>query len=279
MGTLSYSLAPAPQPVAAPEGALFVVAHDAPGGCVRFLGDLPDAGALAAVWAAVAACRQRFGVHTVAVAAPPKHARLTMTLDQIEQLSAARSQREGGQRLGTADSSPWQYHPEMASTAAVHTITVRLPLPPSSAAAVAAALAAGQQQPAPGATQAGEGQGGPKGGGGDGSAVAQQQAKTWLTRPPSGPANSRTGSAGGASHSDAAGNAAGPGGAAGAGTGPGSAAAAAAALYLTACLLPDMRELYVCHGAAVDEARLVEGLWEGPAAQVAWRREGSTQAA
>lgn len=75
VGTLSYSLAPAPQPVAAPEGALFVVAHDAPGGCVRFLGDLPDAGALAAVWAAVAACRQRFGVHTVAVAAPPKHAR------------------------------------------------------------------------------------------------------------------------------------------------------------------------------------------------------------
>ncbi len=75
VGSLSYSLAPAPQPVAAPEGALFVVAHDAPGGCVRFLGDLPDAGALAAVWTAVAACRQRFGVHTVAVAAPPKHAR------------------------------------------------------------------------------------------------------------------------------------------------------------------------------------------------------------
>ncbi len=41
--------------------------------------------------------------------------RLTMTLDQIEQLSAARSQREGGQRLGTADSSPWQ-----VGAAAVH---------------------------------------------------------------------------------------------------------------------------------------------------------------
>ncbi len=114
--------------------------------------------------------------------------------------------------------------------------------------------------------------------------VTASQAKSWLTRPPSGRASSRTGTAGGASHSDAASNAAGPGAAAGGagfatGVGTGSAAAAAPALYLTACLLPDMRELYVCHGAAVDEARLVEGLWDGLAAQVAWRREGSTQAA
>ncbi len=59
-----------------------------------------------------------------------------MTLDQIEQLSAVRSQREGGQRLGTADSSPWQYHPELASLAAVHSLTLRLqlPAPPGGAA-------------------------------------------------------------------------------------------------------------------------------------------------
>lgn len=47
-------------------------------------------------------------VLSAAVTDAPLASRLTMTLDQIEQLSAARSQREGGQRLGTADSSPWQ---------------------------------------------------------------------------------------------------------------------------------------------------------------------------
>ncbi|GLC43374.1 hypothetical protein PLESTB_001334700 [Pleodorina starrii] len=136
------------QPVGSPfEGVLLVIANDAPHGCVRFLGDVPAGGsagvaagpgpglgeaALAAVWRAVAACRARFGLHNVAVAAPPKHARLTMTLDQILQLSAARSNKLGGQRLGAADSSPWQYHPELASLAAVNTVTLRLPisLPP-----------------------------------------------------------------------------------------------------------------------------------------------------
>lgn len=65
-----------------------------------------------------------------------------MTLDQIEQLSAVRSQREGGQRLGTADSSPWQYHPEMASLAAVQQITVKIPALPVPAAATATTPAA-----------------------------------------------------------------------------------------------------------------------------------------
>ncbi|GFR39872.1 hypothetical protein Agub_g373, partial [Astrephomene gubernaculifera] len=195
--------APGLGPLPAPEGALLIIAHDTPQGCVHILGDLPlpppshqppqqshqqhqqqhqqqqqpggsggvgrdrsarnngrggagggasaaapaggaagaagsgagggssgaglRSAALAAVWRAVAACRVRFGVHMVAVAAPPKHARLAMTLEQIEQLSAARSQREGGQRLGSADSSPWQYHPELAALAAVHTLSLRLP--------------------------------------------------------------------------------------------------------------------------------------------------------
>ena len=73
----------ASMPVAAPEGVLFLIAHDAPHGGVRFLGDLPGGGgggggALAAVWRAVAACRLRFGAHNVAIAAPPKHARCVL---------------------------------------------------------------------------------------------------------------------------------------------------------------------------------------------------------
>lgn len=49
-----------------------------------------------------------------------------MTVEQIEQLSAVHSQREGGQRLGTADPSPWRYHPELASLAEMQTLTVKL---------------------------------------------------------------------------------------------------------------------------------------------------------
>lgn len=49
-----------------------------------------------------------------------------MTIQQIEQLSATRSQREGGQRLGSADATPWQYHPEVAGLAAVQQVTRRL---------------------------------------------------------------------------------------------------------------------------------------------------------
>mgnify|MGYP001807390244 CR=1 FL=1 len=67
-----------------------------------------------------------------------------MTLDQIEQLSAARSQREGGQRLGTADSSPWQYHPELASLAAVHSLTLRLQLPAAAPGPAAGAAGGGE---------------------------------------------------------------------------------------------------------------------------------------
>lgn len=52
--------------------------------------------------------------------------RLALTLEQIEALSRARAQREGGQRLGRADPTPWQYHPELASTAPVTQITLRL---------------------------------------------------------------------------------------------------------------------------------------------------------
>ncbi|KAG2449067.1 hypothetical protein HYH02_005816 [Chlamydomonas schloesseri] len=260
-------------PVPAPEGAVFLIAHDAPHGCVRFLGDLPggggggSGGALAAVWRAVAACRLRFGAHNVAIAAPPKHARLTMTLDQIEQLSAVRSQREGGQRLGTADSSPWQYHPELASLAAVHSLTLRLQLP---------------AEPGGG----GGGGGGGDGGGGGGGAAAEPAptptGKSWLARVSSSRAG---GSAGGASSGTgtSSGGAASSGGAPPTGggqantsahAGAGAGSAAAPALYLTAALFPDTRELYICHGPDVDETRLVEGLWDsGPLGQELWVRE------
>ncbi|PNW88386.1 hypothetical protein CHLRE_01g027250v5 [Chlamydomonas reinhardtii] len=249
----------ASMPVAAPEGVLFLIAHDAPHGGVRFLGDLPGGGgggggALAAVWRAVAACRLRFGAHNVAIAAPPKHARLTMTLDQIEQLSAARSQREGGQRLGTADSSPWQYHPELASLAAVHSLTLRLQLP---------AAAPG---PAAGAA-----------GGGEGAAAepaATPTGKSWLARVSGSRAGGSTGGTssgtGGASSSGAASSGGAP---------PASASThvasgpAAEVLYLTAALFPDTRELYICHGPDVDETRLVEGLWDSPLGQELWVRE------
>ncbi|KAG2444654.1 hypothetical protein HXX76_001398 [Chlamydomonas incerta] len=262
--TLTSSPTYACLPVPAPEGALFLIAHDAPHGCVRFLGDLPaGGGALAAVWRAVAACRLRFGAHNVAIAAPPKHARLTMTLDQIEQLSAVRSQREGGQRLGTADSSPWQYHPELASLAAVHSLTLRLQLPAAEArgaAGAGAGAAAGAEgaaaEPAPTPT-----------------------GKSWLARVSS----SRVGgSAGGASSGTGSGGAASSGGAppatAGAGAGGtqgvgGAATGTAPVLYLTAALFPDTRELYICHGPDVDETRLVEGLWDSPLGQELWVRE------
>ena len=49
-----------------------------------------------------------------------------MTVEQIEQLAANRSQREGGQRLGSADSAPWQYHPELGAVAAGQLITLRI---------------------------------------------------------------------------------------------------------------------------------------------------------
>lgn len=49
-----------------------------------------------------------------------------MTIQQIEQLSATRSQREGGQRLGSADAAPWQYHPEVAGLAPTQQVTRRL---------------------------------------------------------------------------------------------------------------------------------------------------------
>lgn len=49
-----------------------------------------------------------------------------MTIEQIERLAAAHSHQEGGQRLGTADPSPWRYHPELASLADMQTVTVKL---------------------------------------------------------------------------------------------------------------------------------------------------------
>ncbi len=49
-----------------------------------------------------------------------------MTIQQIEQLSATRSQREGGQRLGSADAAPWQYHPEVAALASTQQVTCKL---------------------------------------------------------------------------------------------------------------------------------------------------------
>lgn len=93
-------------------------------------GDLPPAATpalCAEVWAAIAAVRAQFGkAQRMAVAPPPKHSRLTLTLGQIERLSALRAPREGGQRLGDADSAPWQYHPELASLATVQQATLQL---------------------------------------------------------------------------------------------------------------------------------------------------------
>lgn len=65
----------------------------------------------------------------------PGPRRLCLTLDQIDQLAAARSQREGGERLGTADSLPWQYHPELASVSDVQQMTVKLSCGPPAAPA------------------------------------------------------------------------------------------------------------------------------------------------
>ncbi|KAG2495604.1 hypothetical protein HYH03_006204 [Edaphochlamys debaryana] len=272
LGSVQAVPSPGLQPVAAPDGAMFVVAHDAPNGAVRFLGDLPQGPALGAVWRAVAACRARFGNHNVAIAAPPKHARLNMTLDQIEQLSAVRSQREGGQRLGTADSSPWQYHPELASLAGVQALTMRLPgLSATGAAAPAAVETAG---------------------GGEGSGT-QGQSRNWLTRPsngrsgnrsgagPSGPSNSGAATSPTASANAAAAAAAALAGSQHSGLGASGAGGgltaipgiARASLYLTAALFPDAREVFAVHGAEVDEGRLLEALWEGPAAQELWGRE------
>ena len=80
----------------------------------------------AEVWSIISSCRAVFGNGGVAVSAPPRHSRLCMTIQQIEQLSATRSQREGGQRLGSADAAPWQYHPEVASLANTQQLTRRL---------------------------------------------------------------------------------------------------------------------------------------------------------
>jgi hypothetical protein len=81
------------------------------------------------VWAAISACRDVFGNGSLAVSAPPRHSRLCMTIQQIEQLSATLSQREGGQRLGRADAAPWQYHPEVAGLSTTHQVTRRLESP------------------------------------------------------------------------------------------------------------------------------------------------------
>ncbi|GIL81986.1 hypothetical protein Vretifemale_10916, partial [Volvox reticuliferus] len=298
-------------PVMSPfEGVLLVIAHDGPQGSVRFLGDVPRGGGgggggggemavLAAVWRAVAVCRGRFGLHNVAVAAPPKHARLTMTLDQILQLSAARSNKLGGQRLGAADSTPWQYHPELASLAAVNTVTLRLQLPPGFATHTTDTQDAVTRGPGEGAA-------------GMSSPFYQQQQQqqrgsvavtttspakpSWLTRI-SGHHRASSASA----HGDSPAGTSTPAAAAASpepstpvsgllpvwsgietlsmsqgqvGTGPHTgtntntnttsnipllaASPSPPSLYLTGLLLPDTRELYLCHTAEVDEARLAE---------------------
>jgi len=95
-------------------------------------GDLPTASPAFAteVWSAIADCRAQFGRgQQLAVAPPPKHSRLCLTLGQIERQSALRAPREGGQRLGSADPAPWQYHPELASLATVQQVTLQLHTP------------------------------------------------------------------------------------------------------------------------------------------------------
>lgn len=94
--------------------------------------------------------------------------RLALTLEQIEALSRARAQREGGQRLGRADPTPWQYHPEMASTAPVTQITLRL-------AASEEERAASSHAPASPAAAKGGGRG--MRGGAAGQAAAAQGAQ------------------------------------------------------------------------------------------------------
>lgn len=89
-------------------------------------GDVPHLGMAAEIWSIISACRAMFGSGGMAVTAPPRHSRLCMTIQQIEQLSATRSQREGGQRLGSADAAPWQYHPEVAALANAQQVTRRL---------------------------------------------------------------------------------------------------------------------------------------------------------
>ena len=81
------------------------------------------------IWAAVSTCRTAFDNGSLAISAPPRHSRLCMTIQQIEQLSATMSQREGGQRLGSADTAPWQYHPEVAGLSTAHQVTRRLESP------------------------------------------------------------------------------------------------------------------------------------------------------
>ncbi|MEW5304341.1 MAG: hypothetical protein WDW36_006958 [Sanguina aurantia] len=116
-----------PGPFPAPAGTAFMVSVDARQGVVKYSGDVPSSQVLQQVWGHISACRARFAARDMAlVEAPPKPTRLCMTVEEIEQLSAVHSQREGGQRLGTADPSPWRYHPELASLAKMQTLTVKL---------------------------------------------------------------------------------------------------------------------------------------------------------
>ncbi len=103
-----------------------VVDFDAASGQITTTGDIPHPGLAMDVWGTVSVCRSILASSSVAVSAPPRHSRLCMTIQQIERLSATRSQREGGQRLGSADAQPWQYHPEVAGLSSTQQVTRRL---------------------------------------------------------------------------------------------------------------------------------------------------------
>ncbi|GAX82402.1 hypothetical protein CEUSTIGMA_g9830.t1 [Chlamydomonas eustigma] len=103
-----------------------IIDFDVDAGRVFVTGDVPRPDMVPEIWSTIAACRHLFSSSSVAVSAPPRHSRLCMTIQQIEQLSATRSQREGGQKLGSADASPWQYHPEVAGLSSMQQITLML---------------------------------------------------------------------------------------------------------------------------------------------------------
>ncbi|KAG1656630.1 hypothetical protein FOA52_008635 [Chlamydomonas sp. UWO 241] len=114
------------RPAANPSTSHCALAYELESGRVTTSGDLPHAGMVPELWTQIGVARALLSNADLPVSAPPKHSRLCMTIQQIEQLSATRSQREGGQKLGSADAAPWTYHPEVAGLAGAQQVTRKL---------------------------------------------------------------------------------------------------------------------------------------------------------
>jgi len=109
-----------------PHKVRLLLLYDPSAATIQILGDIPPPLSLASIWESFDDCLHRLEKQTAAVAAPPTNSRLSMALNQIARSAVAEGRRTGGSLLGSADSAPWQHHPELASLSAVQYVTTRL---------------------------------------------------------------------------------------------------------------------------------------------------------